>query len=119
VWVLLAQEQTLLLNHHLLNARTPVWVLLVLEQTLLLNYHLLNARTPVLFLLAQGQTLVLNRHLLIALVWTTLCLGSIWQTLWHRQQPPRVCEPSHPMWVGYSQACPQYPLPLMWTHLLI
>jgi len=142
VYVLLALEQTLLLNHHLLNARTPVWVLLVLEQTLLLSHHLLkaqtplrvllaleqtllrnhqllNALTPVLFQLAQGQTLVLNRHLLIAVVWTILCLGSIWQTLWHREQPPRVGEPSHPLWVGYSLAYPQYPLPLMWTHLLI
>jgi len=111
VCVLLALEPTLLLDHHLLNARTPVWVLLVLEQTLLLNHHLLIARTRMLFLLAQGRTLVLNRHLLIALVWTILCLGSIWQTVWHRQQPPRVGEPSHPMWVGYSQACHQYPPP--------
>jgi len=111
VWVLLALVQTLWLNHHLLNTRTPVWVLLVMVQTLLLNHHLLNARTPVLFLLALGQTPVLNHHLLIALVWTILCLGSIWQTLWYRQQPPRVGEPSHSVRVGYSQARPECPFP--------
>jgi len=82
---MLAREQTQFLHHHPLNARTPVWVLLVRELTLLLKHHLLNARTPVLFLLAQGQIQVLNRHLLIALVWTILCPGSIWQPLWHRQ----------------------------------
>jgi len=96
-----------------------VWVLLVLVQTLLHNHHLLNAWTPVLFLLPQGQTLELNRHLLIAPVWTILCLGPIRQTLWLRQQPPREGEPSHPLWGGYSQACPQCPLPLMWTRLLV
>jgi len=57
------------------HSQTPVRVLLALEQTLLFNHHLLNTRTPVLFLLAQGQTLELNRHLLIALVWTIFAWG--------------------------------------------
>jgi len=94
-----------------------LWVLLVLEQTLLRKHHLLNAWSPVLFMPAQGHTLELNRHILIAPVWTILCLGPIRQPLWLRQQPPRVGEPSHPLWGGYSQACPQCPLPLMWTRL--
>jgi len=42
---------------------------------LLLNHHLLDAWTPVPFLLAQGQTLELNRHLLIAPVWTFFVWG--------------------------------------------
>jgi len=99
--------------------QTPVRALLAVQQTLLLNHHLLNTRTPVLFLLVQGQTLELNRQLLIALVWTFLCLDPRWRTLWHRQQPPRMGEPSLPLWGGYRQACPQCPLHLMWTHLLM
>jgi len=82
-----------------------VRVLLALEQTLLFNHHLLNTRTPVLFLLAQEQTLELNHHLLTA--------------LWCQKQPPRLSEPSHPWWGGYSQACPQCPPPLLGTHLLM
>jgi len=80
------------LRHPLWLLIHPVLVLLALEQTLLFN-HLLNTRTPVLFPLAQEQTLELNRHLLTA--------------LWHRQQPPVLGGPSHPLRGGYSQACPQ------------
>jgi len=100
------------IRHSQVCLRHPVWllphpvrVLLALEQTLLFNHLLLNTRTPVLFPLAQEQTLGLNRHLLTA--------------LWHRQQPPRLGEPSHPLWGGDSQACPQCPLPLMGTQLLM
>jgi len=75
------------------------------SQTLLFNQLLLNTRSPVLFPLSQEQTLELSRHLLTALR--------------HRQQPPGLGGPSHPMWDGYSQACPQCPLPLMGTQLLM
>jgi len=112
-------SQVCLRHPQWLPHQTLVRVLLALEQTLLFDHHLLNTRTPVLFLLAQGQTLELDRLLLVAPVWPILCLGPMWQTLWHRQQQPRVGEPSHPLWGGNSQACPQCPLPLMWTHLLM
>jgi len=106
VWVMLAREQTKFLHHHPLNARTPVWILLVLKLTRLLKHHLLNARTPALFLLAQGQSQVLNRHLLIALVWTFLCPGSIWQPLWHRQYRRVWASPPTPCGWGTARLAP-------------
>jgi len=57
--------------------QTPVWVLLASEQSLLFNHHLLNARNPVLFLLALGQTQLLGHYLLIAQMWSSSCLGFI------------------------------------------
>jgi len=55
--------------------QTPMWVLLALEQTLLLDHHLLNARNPLLFLLALGQTQLLSHYLLIAQMWSSPCWG--------------------------------------------
>jgi len=93
------------LRHPLWLLLHPVRVLLALEQTLLFNHILLNTRTPVLFPLVLEQTLEPNRYLLTAPL--------------HRQQPPGWGEPSHRLWGGYSQACPQCPLPLMGTQLLM
>jgi len=144
VWFLLFLERTLLWIHLfqksfrqplLLFLQTPVWFPLFQERTLLLNQHSLNTRTrhsqtsfrqpllllrktPVWFLLVLERTLLLNQNHSNTRVWTILCLGSVWQTPWHRHHPPMVGEPSHPLRVGHSQACPRHPLPLVWTQLL-
>jgi len=70
-------SQVCLIHPLWLLHQTPVCVLLALEETLLFDHHLLNARTLVLFLLALGQTQLLNHHLLIARMWSSPCLGFI------------------------------------------